>query len=66
MLTKELAAALMTEQIIEIGTRHVAEVFNVKVAMLLPDAAEKVRQKVEEPNADVTLEASRIDPEIAQ
>ncbi|WP_277185445.1 sensor histidine kinase KdpD [Caballeronia sp. BR00000012568055] len=65
-MTKELAAALMTEQIIEIGTRHVAEVFQAKVAMLLPDASEKVRQKVVEPSPDVTLDASRIDTDIAQ
>ncbi|WP_143756771.1 DUF4118 domain-containing protein, partial [Caballeronia glebae] len=65
-MTKELGAALMTEQIIEIGTRHVAEVFQAKVAMLLPDAAEKVRQKVDEPNPDVTLDAARLDLDIAQ
>ncbi|WP_250512736.1 sensor histidine kinase KdpD [Caballeronia sp. INDeC2] len=65
-MTKELGAALMTEQIIEIGTRHVAEVFQSKVAMLLPDAAEKVRQKVGEPDPDVTLDAARLDLDIAQ
>jgi two-component system, OmpR family, sensor histidine kinase KdpD len=65
-MTKELAAALMTEQIIEIGTRHVAEIFQAKVAMLLPDGAEKVRQKVGEPQPDVTLDADRIDTDIAQ
>ncbi|WP_244848352.1 sensor histidine kinase KdpD [Caballeronia sp. SL2Y3] len=65
-MTKELAAALMTGQIIEIGTRHVAEVFHAKVAMLLPDATERVRQKVDEPNADAMLDAARIDLDIAQ
>ncbi|KXU92695.1 sensor protein KdpD [Caballeronia megalochromosomata] len=65
-MTKELGAALMTEQIIEIGTRHVAEVFQSKVAVLLPDAADKVRQKVGEPNPDVTLDAGRLDLDIAQ
>ncbi|QSN62167.1 sensor histidine kinase KdpD [Caballeronia sp. M1242] len=65
-MTKELAAALMTGQIIEIGTRHVAEVFHGKVAMLLPDASERVRQKVDEPNADAMLDAARIDLDIAQ
>ncbi|BAO85954.1 MULTISPECIES: sensor histidine kinase [Caballeronia] len=65
-MTKELAAALMTEQIIEIGTRHVAEVFQSKVAILLPDAADKVRQKVGEPNPDVTLDAACLDLDIAQ
>lgn len=58
-VTRELAAALMTEQIIEIGTRHVAEVFSAKVAMLRPDALEKVRQKVGEPNPDLTLDTAR-------
>ncbi|SAK52507.1 sensor histidine kinase [Caballeronia ptereochthonis] len=65
-MTKELAAALMTEQIIEIGSRHVAEVFQAKVAILLPDAAEKVRQKVGEPNPDTTLDAGQLDLDIAQ
>ncbi|MDR5771180.1 MULTISPECIES: sensor histidine kinase KdpD [unclassified Caballeronia] len=65
-MTKELAAALMTEQIIEIGTRHVAEIFQAKVAILLPDAAEQVRQKVGEPNPDTALDAARLDIDIAQ
>jgi two-component system, OmpR family, sensor histidine kinase KdpD len=65
-MTRELAAALMTEQIIEIGTRHVAEIFQAKVAILLPDAVDKVRQKVGEPQPDVTLETARIDLDIAQ
>ena len=47
-MARELGAALMTEQIIEIGTRHVGEVFHARVAILLPDSAEKVRQKVED------------------
>jgi two-component system sensor histidine kinase KdpD len=65
-MTRELAAALMTGQIIEIGTRHVGEVFQAKVAILLPDAAEKVRQIVGEPNPDITLDGAQLDADIAQ
>ena len=65
-MTRELAAALMTEQIIEIGSRHVGEVFQAKVAILLPDSAEKVRQKVDEPNPEVTLDAASLDLDVAQ
>ncbi|KQR78630.1 sensor protein KdpD [Burkholderia sp. Leaf177] len=65
-MTRELGGALMTEQIIEIGTRHVGEIFQAKVAVLLPDSAEKVRQKVDDPNPQVTLDASQLDIDIAQ
>ncbi|OTP78415.1 sensor histidine kinase [Caballeronia sordidicola] len=65
-MTRELGGALMTEQIIEIGTRHVGEIFNAKVAVLLPDSAEKVRQKVDDPNPQVTLDAGNLDIDIAQ
>jgi two-component system sensor histidine kinase KdpD len=43
----ELGAALATEQIIGIGMRHVSEVFRAKVAMLLPDSADRIRQKLD-------------------
>ncbi|SAL65115.1 two-component system, sensor kinase protein KdpD [Caballeronia choica] len=43
----ELGAALATEQIVGIGMRHVSEVFRAQVAMLLPDSADKVRQKLD-------------------
>ncbi len=65
-MTRELGAALTTDQILEIGTRHVAEVFQVRVAILLPDSAEKVRQKVENPDPAVTLADSELDCDIAQ
>ncbi len=65
-MTRELGGALMTGQIIDIGTRHVGEVFQSKIAILLPDSAEKVRQKVDHPNPDVTLDAADIDLDIAQ
>lgn len=65
-MTRELGGALMTEQIIEIGTRHVGEVFQSRIAILLPDSAEKVRQKVDHPDPKVTLDAADIDVDIAQ
>jgi two-component system sensor histidine kinase KdpD len=65
-MARELGAALMTGQIIEIGTRHVGEVFQARVAILLPDSADQVRQKVEEPNPAVMLEAPSLDLDIAQ
>jgi two-component system, OmpR family, sensor histidine kinase KdpD len=65
-MTKELAAALMTEQIIEIGARHIADVFHAKTSILLPDSNEKVQQKVLETNPDTTLEHSRVDLDVAQ
>ena len=65
-MTRELGAALTTDQILEIGTRHVAEVFQVRVAILLPDSAEKVRQKVENPDPAVTLAHADLDCDIAQ
>lgn len=65
-MTRELGAALTTDQILEIGTRHVAEVFQVRVAILLPDSAEKVRQKVENPDPAVTPAEGKLDCDIAQ
>src|ERR1700710_1318870 len=65
-MTRELGGALMTEQIIEIGTRHVGEIFQAKVAILLPDSTEKIRQKVDEPNPQFTLDAADLDLDIGQ
>ena len=65
-MARELGAALATAQIIEIGTRHVAEVFQARVAILLPDSAEKVKQKIENPDEALTLDASSVDLDIAQ
>ncbi|BCQ26250.1 DUF4118 domain-containing protein [Caballeronia sp. NK8] len=65
-MTKELAAALMTEQIIEIGTRHIAEVFQARAAILLPDSGEKVQQKVTEVSPGTTLDKTELDLDIAQ
>ncbi|MGF6702735.1 two-component system sensor histidine kinase KdpD [Paraburkholderia sp. MM5496-R1] len=65
-MSRELGAALTTGQIIEIGTRHVGEVFHARVAILLPDSAEKIWQKVEEPNPAVMLDAQALDLDIGQ
>jgi two-component system sensor histidine kinase KdpD len=65
-MTRELGAALTMEQIIGIGTRHVAEIFQARVAILLPDSAEQVRQKVRHPDAALMLEEAAIDHDIAQ
>jgi two-component system sensor histidine kinase KdpD len=65
-MARELAAALTTEQIVEIGSRHVSEVFRARVAMLLPDSADRVKQKIEEPDAAVTLAGSQLDIDVGQ
>ncbi len=46
------------EQIVEIGSRHVSEVFRARVAMLLPDSADHVKQKIEDPDEAVVLDGS--------
>ncbi|WP_069268975.1 sensor histidine kinase [Paraburkholderia nodosa] len=63
-MTRELGGALMTEQIIEIGMRHVSDVFQARTAILLPDSVEKVRPKVENPDPATAL--SDVDLDIAQ
>jgi two-component system sensor histidine kinase KdpD len=65
-MTRELGAALATEQIIETGSRHVSDTFQARTAILLPDSVEKVRQKVEQPDPAVTLDESVLDLDIAQ
>lgn len=65
-MTRELGAALATVQIIETGSRHVAEVFQARVAILLPDSNESVRPKIENPDPAVTLAEAEIDKDIAQ
>jgi two-component system, OmpR family, sensor histidine kinase KdpD len=65
-MARELAAALATEQIVEIGTRHVAEVFHARVAMLLPDSGDQVRQKVENPDEVGMLTGPELDVDVAQ
>ncbi|HTH60876.1 MAG TPA: sensor histidine kinase KdpD [Paraburkholderia sp.] len=65
-MTRDLGAALATEQIIETGSRHVSETFVARTAILLPDSTEKVRQKVEHPDPAVTLDEAQLDLDIAQ
>ncbi|KWE60065.1 DUF4118 domain-containing protein [Burkholderia sp. MSMB2157WGS] len=65
-MARELGAALTTEQIVEIGSRHVGEVFRARVAFLLPDSADQVRQKIEEPDAAVTLTGAELDRDVGQ
>ncbi|KVW92333.1 sensor histidine kinase [Burkholderia cepacia] len=65
-MARELGAALTTEQIVEIGSRHVGEMFRARVAFLLPDSADKVRQKIEEPDAAVTLTGADLDSDVGQ
>ncbi|APA86979.1 DUF4118 domain-containing protein [Paraburkholderia sprentiae WSM5005] len=65
-MARELAAALATEQIVGIGSRHVSEVFGARVAILLPDSADQVRQKIEDPDAAITLEGDALDLDVGQ
>ncbi|WP_175725253.1 sensor histidine kinase [Burkholderia ambifaria] len=65
-MARELGAALTTEQIVEIGSRHVGEVFRARVAFLLPDSADQVRQKIEEPDEAVTLTGADLDCDVGQ
>ncbi|MBU6492316.1 MAG: DUF4118 domain-containing protein [Burkholderiales bacterium] len=63
-MARELAAALTTAQILEIGERHVREVFQARVALLLPDSSGKVRQPVED--ADPAHLPAHLDEDVAQ
>src|ERR1700722_12915300 len=65
-MARELAAALTMEQIVGIGSRHVSEVFGARVAILLPDSVDQVKQKIEDPDAAVTLEGEALDIDVGQ
>jgi two-component system, OmpR family, sensor histidine kinase KdpD len=65
-MARELAAALTTEQIVAIGSRHVSEVFGAHVAILLPDSVDKVQQKIEEPDPHIILDAASLDLDVGQ
>jgi two-component system sensor histidine kinase KdpD len=68
-MASELGAALTSEQIVGIGMRHVSEVFRAKVAMLLPDSADAVRQKVDasgSESAGVLLDDASLDRDVGQ
>ncbi|RKP57430.1 sensor histidine kinase [Pararobbsia silviterrae] len=65
-IARELGAALMTEQIVEIGARHVSELFRARVAVLLPDSDEAVRQPLDNPSGPAMLANDAIDFDVAQ
>ncbi|NKJ46202.1 two-component system sensor histidine kinase KdbD [Burkholderia sp. SG-MS1] len=65
-MARELAAALTTEQIVAIGSRHVSEVFGARVAILLPDSVDQVKQKIEDPDTAITLEGELLDLDVGQ
>ncbi|BCF97741.1 two-component sensor histidine kinase [Paraburkholderia sp. PGU19] len=65
-MARELAAALTTEQIVGIGSRHVSEVFRARVAVLLPDSADQVKQKVDDPDETIMLDATSLDVDVGQ
>jgi two-component system sensor histidine kinase KdpD len=61
-LGKELAGALMAEQIVETALHHLESLFQAKVCILLPDADEKLHS----PNHLPTHKDLPLDPAIAQ
>lgn len=63
-LSKELAAALTIPQITEISIRHLSNVFQAKVSLLLPDNHNKVHPQTA--GADPGLQAPNCDLGIAQ
>jgi len=63
-MSKSLSGALMIEQIIEISTEHMAPAFQAKIAVLLPDSHEKIRQPVVGEAIPATLQ--ELDTDIAQ
>ncbi|MPW19912.1 DUF4118 domain-containing protein [Paraburkholderia sp. CNPSo 3157] len=65
-MARELAAALTTEQIVGIGSRHVSEVFRARVAVLLPDSADQVKQKIDDPDVSIMLDAASLDVDVGQ
>ena len=65
-MARELGAALTEGQIIEIATRHVSEVFGARMAILLPDSTEKVRQKIDTPDPLTALPDDKLSLDVAQ
>lgn len=47
-MSKALSSALVVEQIIEISNQHLAGVFQAKIAILLPDSQEVIRQPLQD------------------
>lgn len=65
-IARELGAALSATQIVETGARHVADVFQARVAILLPDADEQVHALPTGLPADRRIDAPVLDRDIAQ
>ncbi|WP_408058486.1 DUF4118 domain-containing protein [Undibacterium curvum] len=68
-MSKALSGALMVEQIIEIGVNHLAPVFQARVAILLPDSHDKIRQPLAEtaqPDPMQAMLLSTLDTSVAQ
>jgi two-component system sensor histidine kinase KdpD len=65
-MARELAAALTTEQIVGIGSRHVSEVFRARVAVLLPDSSDQVKQKIDDPDTNIMLDGASLDVDVGQ
>ncbi|MGI4860047.1 MAG: DUF4118 domain-containing protein [Janthinobacterium lividum] len=65
-MVRELGAALTDAQIIDIATRHVSEVFGARMAILLPDSAERVRPKLAEPDPATALPSDKLSLDVAQ
>ncbi|MBY0573755.1 MAG: DUF4118 domain-containing protein [Undibacterium sp.] len=63
--SKAFSAALVVEQIIEISYEHLEPLFQAKIAILLPDSHEKVRQPLTNGNATEALDI-QMDIEVAQ
>jgi two-component system sensor histidine kinase KdpD len=68
-MSGELGAALTAGQIVAIGIRHVSEVFRARVAVLLPDSTDKVRQTLDAPevtSAEAQLDEPALDLDVGQ
>jgi two-component system sensor histidine kinase KdpD len=50
-MSKALSSALMVNQIIEISNEHLVGIFQAKIAILLPDSHEVIRQPLTETNS---------------
>ncbi|PRC91183.1 DUF4118 domain-containing protein [Solimicrobium silvestre] len=61
-MSKALSSALMVEQIIEISNEHLVGIFQAKIAILLPDSHEKIRQ----PLANTSSVPEHLDLGVAQ
>ncbi|PXW22680.1 two-component system, OmpR family, sensor histidine kinase KdpD [Paraburkholderia caballeronis] len=65
-MARDLAAVLTVEQIVATGSRHVSDVFGARVAILLPDADDRVRPAAVEADPRTALDARQLDLDIGQ